>query len=81
MSKNFELNLPGLNELMKSEEMQAILQSACSQVQNRAGNGFGSRVGMGSFTAIGNVFVESDEAMEKVLKENSLLKALDSASV
>lgn len=81
MSKDFELNLPGLNELMKSGEMQAILQDACSQVQNRAGNGFGSRVGMGSYTAIGNVFVESDEAMNKVFEKNSLLKALNSARV
>lgn len=77
----FELNLAGLNELMKSPEMVEILESATSQVANAAGSGFGKRVGQGSFTAIGNVFAENKEAASKCYKENTLLKALGSARV
>jgi hypothetical protein len=77
----FELNLPGLNELMKSPEMVSILESASSQVANNAGPGFGHRVGQGSFTAIGNVFAENKEAASKAYKDNTLLKALGSAKI
>ena len=64
MSKDveFELNLAGLNELMKSPEMQAHLETASARVAELAGNGFGHRVGVASFTAIGNVFAENKEA-------------------
>lgn len=77
----FELNLAGLNELMKSEEMQTILESASAQVANNAGKGFGHRVGVASFTAIGNVYAENAAAAKKAYKDNSLLKALGSAKV
>ena len=80
-SVEFELNLAGLNELMKSPEMVEILESATSQVASAAGSGFGKRVGQGSFTAIGNVFAENKEAASKCYKENTLLKALGSARV
>lgn len=77
----FELNLAGLNELMKSQEMQDTLEDACSQVANAAGEGFGHRVGIGSYTAIGNVFAENKEAARLAYKDNRLLKALGSAKV
>lgn len=78
---DFELNLAGLNELMKSPEMVSILESATSQVASAAGPGFGRRVGQGSFAAIGNVFAEDKEAASKAYKENTLLKALGNARV
>ena len=37
MSVDFELNLAGLNDLMKSAEMQQILGAACSEVAANAG--------------------------------------------
>ena len=40
MSKNFKLNLPGLNELMKSGEMQSILNNAAGQIAGSAGEGY-----------------------------------------
>lgn len=80
-SVDFELNLAGLNELMKSPEMVAILETATSQVASSAGKGFGKRVGQGSFTAIGNVFAEDQEAAKRAYKENTLLKALGSARI
>lgn len=80
-SVDFELNLAGLNELMKSPEMVAVLESATSQIASAAGPGFGKRVGQGSYTAIGNVFAENKEAASKAYKDNTLLKALGSAKV
>ncbi len=78
---DFELNLAGLNELMKSEEMQAILEDASGRVANAAGDGFGHRVGVASFTAIGNIFAENEKAAKKAYKDNTLLKALGSGKI
>lgn len=72
----FELDLQGLNELMKSEEMQTILEDASARAASIAGDGFGHRVGIGSYTAIGNVFAENAAAASKCYKHNHLLKAL-----
>lgn len=80
-SVKFDLDLAGLNELMKSEEMQSILEDASSQVASAAGDGFGHRVGIGSYTAIGNVFAEDKETAKKAYKDNRLLKALGSAKI
>ena len=45
MSKNvrFVLNLPGLNALMKSGEMQSILNSAAGAIASNAGEGYEAR--------------------------------------
>lgn len=53
----FELNLPGLNELMKSPEMQGVLNSAAAQIAGNAGSGEGSveRAHSISFVAIASV--------------------------
>ena len=77
----FELDIGGLNELMKSAEMQAILEDASSQVEAAAGDGFGHRVGVATYTAIGNVFADSKESAKKAYQENTLLKALGSAGL
>lgn len=77
----FKLNLAGLNELMKSPEMQAHLEVASSRVANIAGKGFGHRVGVASFTAIGNVFAEDKDAAKQAYKDNTLLKALGGAGL
>ena len=77
----FELNLPGLNELMKSAEMQQALTEAGNKVAHSAGPDFGIRTHVASFVAITNVFPESREAAVKNSKENTLLKALGSAGL
>lgn len=81
MSVDFELNLAGLNDLMKSAEMQQILGAACSEVAANAGKGFDYRVGVGSFAAIGNVFAEDKESAALAYKDNRLLKALGSTTL
>jgi hypothetical protein len=83
MSSNckFELNLPGLNELMKSGEMQSALQAAGDAVARSAGEGYGVRVHQASFVAIANVYPETREAAKKNYENNTLLKGLGSAGL
>lgn len=82
MSKTkFELNLPGLNELMKSDEMVSILEEAGAQVANAAGSEYAHRVHQGSFVAICNVYPDSKEAAHENFEENTLLKALGSVGL
>lgn len=72
----FELNLPGLNELMKSAEMEKILDEAGEAVANAAGAEYGHRVHQASFVAICNVYPDSEESAKENYEENTLLKAI-----
>ena len=80
MSKNvdFELNLPGLNELMKSGEMQAILKQAGASIKARAGKDFETQTRVLSFVAIQNVWPTTKDAYFSNLKKNTLVKAAGS---
>lgn len=71
----FELNLAGLNELMKSPEMQRQLQQAGDAVAMAAGGDYGVRVHVASFTAIANVYPDSKESARDNYKHNTLVKA------
>lgn len=77
----FELNLRGLNELMKSGEMQSCLQKAGSAVAHSAGGEYGTRVHQASFVAICNVYPDSKKAAKDNYENNTLLKALGSAGL
>lgn len=77
----FRLNLPGLNELMKSEEMQAVLADAGRQIAASAGDGYESEVHTASFVAISNVYPGSAESARRNWKENTLLKAIGSVGL
>lgn len=76
-----ELNLSGLNEVMKSAEMQAALQAAASTVASRAGDDYGSEVHQASFVAIANVFPDSAEAAKDNYENNTIIKAAGSAGL
>lgn len=71
----FELNLSGLLEIMKSGEMQSALSEAGAAVANAAGGDYGYRVHQGDFVALCNVYPESKEAAKELYETNSLLKA------
>ena len=76
----FELNLRGLNELMKSPAMQDHLASAGAAVAQQAsamasGEPYDSSVHLASFVAIANVWPASRGAARKNHEENTLLKA------
>lgn len=86
MSKKvgFKLNLQGLNELMKSKEMQNALEEAGAAVANAANEGaavYGHRTHLGDFTAICNVYPDSKEAANKNYHENTLLKAVSATGL
>ena len=72
----FELNLAGLNELMKSDEMVNALEAAGEAVASAAGADYAHRVHQASFVAICNVYPDSKEAAHENFSENTLLKAI-----
>lgn len=78
---DFELNLPGLNELMKSPEMQAVLTQAGSAVASAAGGDYGVRTHVASFVAIANVYPDSAKAAKDNFENNTLVKALGAAGL
>lgn len=83
MAKNveFKLNMKGLNELMKSQEMEAVLEKAGEEVAKKAGTNYGSRSHQASWVAICNVYPDSKEAANENYEHNTLLKALGSAGL
>ena len=77
----FELNLAGLNELMKSSEMQNALLEAGQAVARNAGSDYAAEVHTASWIAISNVYPDSRRAAHENYKENTLLKALGAAGL
>lgn len=75
MSKaiHFELDLLGWNELCKSEWMHKVLDEAASGIVGGDGE-YAYRTHNASFTAITNVFPNSQEAAKDNLENNTLLK-------
>lgn len=81
MASDFELNLPGLNELMKSPEMQAVLTQAGNAVASAAGGDYGVRTHVASFVAIANVYPNSAKAAKDNFENNTLVKSLGAAGL
>ena len=78
MSKNvkFVLDLPELNALMKSGEMQAILNGAAQQMLSSLGKGYEvEQAHPINFIAIASVRAKSRKAKLENNKNNTLLKA------
>ncbi len=77
----FELNLPGLNAVMKSAGMQAQLEAAGQAVAGVASGNYGVRVHEASFVAIANVYPEDAASAKKNYESNELLKAVGAAGL
>jgi len=77
----FELNLKGLNELMKSSEIQAVLDKAGEQVANAAGSDYASSGNTGRFIGFSNIYPDSKRAAHENYTQNTLLKALQSSGL
>lgn len=76
MGKNFKLNLPGLNAIMKSAEMRALIDKAANQMKDAAGPGYEVEVAHPiSFVGIGSVRAETTKAKLENSRNNTLLKA------
>lgn len=78
---DFELDIEGLQELMKSSEMQQILNETATNVADKArmqtgGEDFGHDVRVASYVAIGTVFPQSEAAARASYQDNVLEKSL-----
>lgn len=73
---DFELDLAGLNELMKSAEMQTVLREAGQAALNVAGDGYGTETRVLSFTAIQNVYPNTKEGAKDNALHNTCVKAV-----
>ena len=79
MSKSveFKLNLPGLNALMKSGEMQSILNAAAQSIASEAGDGYEAVIEQAhpiSFVAIASVRTKNKKGRMDNNQNNTLLK-------
>ena len=77
----FELNLQGLTELMKSPEMQSALDAAGEAVQAAAGDGYETSSRTGRYIGFCNVYPGDRAAARDNGKNNTLLKALNTAGL
>lgn len=77
----FELDIEGLRELMKSNEMQEILDEIGSNVANKAsmlsgGEAFGYSHHIANYVAISTIYPESKAAARASYQDNVLEKSL-----
>ena len=72
----FELNLSGLNEIMKSGAMQSLLNAAASGIAGVAGEGYKSRPArLINFIAVSSVSPATWKARRDNSRNNTLEKA------
>lgn len=77
MSKiKFELNSEGVRELLKSAEMQSILDGYAQEAAVRAGEGYNAETHLGQKRAYANVYAETYAAKRDNMDNNTLLKSL-----
>ena len=79
----FKLDLRGLNQLMKSPEMQSILAEKGARVASRAnsmaateGASYSTNTKTINWIAVTNVRADNGEAIHENYENNTLLKAL-----
>lgn len=77
MSKfKFVLNRGGVAHLLKSPEMQEVLEKYASGVKNRAGEGYAFDMKQGKKRAYVNIYPVTQKAKKDNKKNNTLLKAV-----
>lgn len=79
--EKFDLDLPGLNELMKSPEMQAALDEAGEAVARMAGSDYAASPKTGNYIGFSNVYPNSKRAAHENYENNTLLKALSASGL
>lgn len=76
--QRFELNSDGVKALLKSAEMQSILESYGEQKAMQAGEGYAATVHVGQKRAYCNVYPDTQEAVNDNLTNNTLEKVIRS---
>ena len=74
-----EMNDAGMQELLKSEAMQSILQEKASAIAKAAGPEYKTDIKTMGTRVIASVYTEDEKAIRDNLKHNTLLKAVSSA--
>lgn len=72
----FELNSKGVGDLLKSAEMQSVLNEYASGIKNRAGVGYEHDVQVNPGRAHAMVWADTYQAKADNSKNNTLLKAV-----
>ncbi|MGH1775800.1 hypothetical protein ABE883_18075 [Enterococcus raffinosus] len=72
----FKLNYDGVGQLLKSAEMQGVLEEKATGIKNRAGEGYAQDVYVGKTRANAMVYADSYKAKRDNKKNNTLLKAV-----
>lgn len=80
MSKliKFELNSAGVRELLKSSEMQSIIDGHAQAKAKQAGNGYEADTRIGKKRAYANIYPATLEAAYDNLDNNTLEKVIRS---
>ena len=76
-----ELNLKGINEVMKSPQIMAACEAAGRAVASAAGSEYGTSSGTIKYIAYCNVFPDSKKAAKDNHDNNTILKAVSSAGL
>jgi hypothetical protein len=78
MSKvSIKLNLPGINQVMKSEGIRSALKSAANAVANAAGEGaVADEVWDINYISIVHVEAKDAKAAREMIEDNTLIKAI-----
>ena len=71
-----QLNLPGINEVMKSAYIQEACQAAAQAVIDATGQDYETETGTINFIAYSNVVTADKEAIQDNYDNNTLLKAI-----
>ena len=72
----FKLNYAGVGQLLKSAEMQKVLEEKATAVKNRCGDGYEQDIYVGKTRANAMVFAETFKAKRDNMKNNIILKAV-----
>ena len=72
----FKLNRSGVAALMKSNQMQGVLEENSTGVRNRAGEGYKQDIYVGKTRANAMVYADTYQAKKDNMKNNTLLKAV-----
>lgn len=71
-----ELNSPGIRELLRSEEMQAVLEEQAEKIAERCGAGYAHDTYLTGGRAVASAFAETPEAIRDNLENNTILRSL-----
>lgn len=71
-----KLNSAGVQELLKSPEMQSICEEHAQAIQGRCGDGYESDVYVGKTRCNAMVWAGTNQAKRDNLENNTILKAM-----